>query len=662
MIKRHVRFAFALIAVAVLGVVTFQPVQVGASEFQVRSVINDPTCLPDPEAGPYYPDYCRTDAAGNRVPSETLDGSPRVERRRIPPDGRVIVTRESFAPDKTYVVVVSGTFDYAFGVADAECTTGGASPVTVKEMGWRAHRWDHTNARDRLDLRVTFPNGASAVAFDTMGPDWIPINPFELTKEGVAAGDAECSQSNEYFAEFTPKTHQGDPSEHLYPQDLRIWVDGEGLTTPRATSALTITVYEKGSPSDAEGNPVGLPFSSARTFKGKSYDCPKVVEDPVRPAPPGATAGEIEHATFFVDPRDNYIEYLQTPFQFWQHAGSFGIYTCNFVFPGSTYEIDVEGTYRYIGGRSATNPAEGGCAQPGDPSWYREQCQNADWWQCSQTPARLPAQDQPDPARTCLYLTPRSDGGEDATHRSVTLRPADADAECAEDPFGGDDLWKFDRVRGGGRPLPEAYDALGRPIGGDYDEDGNPISGPRRGESSRVPGGPSSQPGGAGWFRPDAIGGWHSDTGGYEDAFDLFIGDAQTPTRNWQMRRDRAGNPVRDVWGDPIWDYTYEQWMPEEGTEFPAQPGVNDPRDDAQRNCSRTHEYCIDDWSPEEPGPLFSVIRDFGYREVFNDGYLEVHVMKTGVRYDIPRYQDWCRAPGGWRLGKDEDFDGTCEA
>lgn len=325
-----------------------------------------------------------------------------------------LLSRTTFAPGQTYTLVAVGTYQFNSGVYDAECSTDPTG--TTPGAGWRANRWGAvygTPTRDYYDLKGIYPDGSAVFG------EWQPVDPYPA---GSTAGEVGCSKINTYRATFTPLAPRT-------PTQAWFNVDG-GASTP-----LKLTI-------------LGPVFSTQRIFEGQGYQCPKWAKEPVSPSAP--PAGEIKVAKLSVDSRDNPAE-TQNPkadgYAYWEESGHWGMYTCNWALPASTYTISVKGTYQYIGGEMTRGPNHQyrgkGCGQSGNA----EPCDGTHYWACSNPPASEPGQ-APKPADWCWETT------------SSHLVEAFADAECATGAVNGDDVdgvinsyradgeWKFDRLRG----------------------------------------------------------------------------------------------------------------------------------------------------------------------------------------------------------------------
>lgn len=446
-----------------------------------------------------------------------------------------VLSRTTLAVGHAYTLVATGTYEFNYGVYDAECSTDAAG--RTGGATWRANRWGAyygTPERDYFDLKAVFVDAVAAFG------EWQPIDPYP---PGSTQGEAGCSRTNTYQTTVTvlpPRT----PSQ--------LWMSLDASTP--AKLSVTIT---------------GPAFSTPRIFEGQGYQCPKWAKEPV--APSASRAAEIQSAKLVVDSRDNPAE-TQNPkadgYAYWEESGHWGTYSCNWALPASTYTISVKGSYQYIGGewtRAANHTYQGkGC---GTQHGITEPCASTTYWACSNPPSGQPGQSPP-PADWCW----------ETTHSHLV--EAFADAECATGAVNGDDVeglinnyradgeWKFDRLRGNN------------------------------------------------WIRLDTPA---SVVPLYHDYYDVYV-EGQ-PLRAWQQASDGS------------WKLAYTEWVPKAGTRV-----SNDPTDN-RYHCSATHEYSIENWSPQVAGPVSIIVRDLPYYEWYNSGQLEITITKTGERTDLPWYQ-----------------------
>lgn len=330
LVRRTLRWA--AISVAVFGLL--HPSPVAAETFQWHSAIND--------------DRKETVATVGNARSLTLDTTR--------PGG---VWVSDFVPGQTYTLRVQGTYRYGNStkkIADAECTTDVGGSLTSGTFV--AKRFLD---RDYYDVMVKVGNELASF-------DWRPESPY--TGADASKGEPQCSSTHVYTASYAPST-----TSLSFVVDDPVVADNQGL--------LTITV--------ARGA-----FSTLRRYANQNYQCPKWTDEPVSSAPTGVV-GEIQTADVMVDSRRNPYQvpypyatdsgpanatnpYYPHIFAPEDETGHWGIYTCNWALPDSTYRIVVDDLFTYdetvqadMGPEYAQADAE--CTtgtEPGDTAWKRD--------------------------------------------------------------------------------------------------------------------------------------------------------------------------------------------------------------------------------------------------------------------------------------------------
>ena len=247
-------------------------------------------------------------------------------------------------PGAVHTLHVEGTYQFqtwagTARLADALCAKDHYDPAAGPN--WQLARWDHLVNVGWLDLKAR--DGAVARAID-----WKPLG----TNPTVPV-DAGCSSTNHYTASFVPTTNE-----------VSFFIDD--AWTDDTAGGLKLTISSPG-------------------FE-RPYQCPKRTEEPIVDKP-GDKVGEIEAAHVTVDSRRSTDDYPDPnkaknadgswQLDHWNESGHWGIYTCNWALPTSTYRVTVTGTFRYafthdLSTRRAMADAECARDTQGGPKWWNE--------------------------------------------------------------------------------------------------------------------------------------------------------------------------------------------------------------------------------------------------------------------------------------------------
>lgn len=238
-----------------------------------------------------------------------------------------------------YRLEVAGVFVYAAGatadgrtrIADAECAI---DPVGDRNTGsqWQSERFKGWGS-DLLDVLVSNTDSVGEVQFK-------PVDPFPpLSLEG----EMGCSRTNTYYADITPIDWW-----------LRFRVDDRYFTDNVGSLEVNLT---RGA------------FTAARLYEGKTYQCPKWTEESMQPEP--GTVGSILHADVMLDSRRN-PKQIPNPaatdltgnktYPLSAETGHWGMYTCNWALPDTTYRITVDGVWKYNRDEGELALADAECA------------------------------------------------------------------------------------------------------------------------------------------------------------------------------------------------------------------------------------------------------------------------------------------------------------
>lgn len=226
---------------------------------------------------------------------------------------------------QSYHLEISGTFVYAKNrtvngkprIADAECSIDPeGQPETAYQ--WKTERWQGWGT-DLLDVLVT--NWGSSVPFN-----WIPESPYPPLSLG---GEPQCSSVNRYYADVAASAWY-----LTFKVDDRYWLDNIG--------DLQIKVSRSA-------------FTAPRMYEGKGYQCPKWTHEKEQ-LDPIARIGGIEHAGMMLDSQRDPNKYIDPSakdalgnhiIDFNQESGHWGMYTCNWSLPDSSYRIVVDGVWKW---------------------------------------------------------------------------------------------------------------------------------------------------------------------------------------------------------------------------------------------------------------------------------------------------------------------------
>lgn len=242
----------------------------------------------------------------------------------------------SVLPGAEHTLHVEGTYQFQTWagterLADALCAVDTYDPASGPS--WQLARWDALVNPGWLDLKVRDGGVVRPVAWTPLGSD--PTVPVE----------AGCSTTHHYTATFVPTTNEvsfflDDPWIDDSAGGLKLTVTGPGWEAP--------------------------------------YNCAKKTEVPLDGTK--QVVGEIQAAHVTVDSRRNPIDYpdpgATNQLDHWNEAGHWGISTCNWALPTSTYRITVTGTFRYafsadLSTRRAMADAECARDAEGGPKWWR---------------------------------------------------------------------------------------------------------------------------------------------------------------------------------------------------------------------------------------------------------------------------------------------------
>lgn len=243
--------------------------------------------------------------------------------------------------DKVYRVEVSGKFVYDTSIpgreADADCFLDPTR--TDRATRWTANWSLVAGAPDSdglLDVKVA-QGGTEQLL------DWIPIKPMDSTQ-----GDPRCSADHTYFTTITTiKAGTG-----LLPVTFSI---NETEFSDNSGDQITITVFRK---------PIVLP---QREWVGKKYMCPRWKNDKTSQFDYKKTVGALQTADVKIDAHDDPQEILNPSdlsakdiydvnlnsrtddrLPHFGEAGHWGVYTCNFALPDTTYRITASGTWWFV--------------------------------------------------------------------------------------------------------------------------------------------------------------------------------------------------------------------------------------------------------------------------------------------------------------------------